>query len=68
MRLNVKNPEAGKLARLLAAETGETITAAVKQALRERLKLVRDRRKAESRALQAIGRRSPSPSSKYPRS
>jgi len=29
MRLNVKNPEAGKLARLLAAETGETITAAV---------------------------------------
>ena len=68
MRFNIKNPEASKLARLLAAETGETITAAVKQALRERLKLVGDRRKAEATALKAIGGRKSSRSNKLPRS
>jgi antitoxin VapB len=48
MSLNIKNPEAHKLAQLLAEETGETITAAVTQALRERLEAVRRRRKSET--------------------
>jgi antitoxin VapB len=47
MHLNIKNTEAHKLAQLLAEETGETITAAVIQALRERLEAIRRRRKSE---------------------
>ena len=35
--LNIKSPEAYKLARELASTTCETLTAAVEQALRERL-------------------------------
>ena len=35
--LNIKSPEAYRLARELATTTGETLTAAVEQALRERL-------------------------------
>ena len=38
MALNIKHPEADRLARELAARTGETITEAVLNALRERLK------------------------------
>ncbi len=38
MALNIKNPEADRLARELAARTGETITETVLKALRERLK------------------------------
>ncbi len=38
MALNIKNPEAERLARELAALTGETITETVVKALRERLK------------------------------
>ncbi len=38
MALNIKNPEADRLARELAARTGETITQTVLNALRERLK------------------------------
>lgn len=41
MSLNVKNKEAVELARELAAETGETITKAVTEALRERLERTR---------------------------
>lgn len=37
MALNVKNPEADRLARELAARTGETITEAIVVALKERL-------------------------------
>ena len=48
MGLNVKDPEAHKLAQLLAKETGETLTAAVTQALRERLDRVRRRRKRDA--------------------
>jgi antitoxin VapB len=40
MALNIKNPEADRLARELVAHTGETITEAVVKALRERLKRV----------------------------
>ena len=38
MALNIRNPEAERLARELAALTGETITETVVKALRERLK------------------------------
>lgn len=35
--LNIKNPEADRLARILARQTGETITEVVIEALREKL-------------------------------
>jgi antitoxin VapB len=38
MALNIKDPEADRLARELVARTGETITEAVVKALRERLR------------------------------
>ena len=38
MALNIEHPEADRLARELAARTGETITEAVLNALRERLR------------------------------
>lgn len=59
MSLNIKDPEAHKLAQLLAEETGETMTAAVIQAIRERLDAVRRRRKSNAirAALNAIGKR-----------
>ena len=38
MALNIKNPEADRLARELADKTGETLTETVIVALRERLK------------------------------
>ena len=41
MALNIKNAEADRLAPELARETGETITAAVTAALRDRLAAVR---------------------------
>ena len=41
MALNIKNPEAHRLAEELASETGESMTEAVTQALRERLSRVR---------------------------
>ena len=43
MALSVKNPEADRLARDVAARTGETLTAAVVVALRERLARLRGR-------------------------
>jgi hypothetical protein len=46
MRLHISNPETNKLARLLAKETGETITAAVIQALRDRLESLRRKKAA----------------------
>ena len=60
MSLNIKDPEAHKLAQLLAEETGETMTSAVIQAMRERLETVRRRRKSEAirAALHAISKRS----------
>ncbi|MCK1732398.1 type II toxin-antitoxin system VapB family antitoxin [Bradyrhizobium sp. 138] len=41
MSLNIKNPEAHELATELAQRTGETLTAAVTNAIRERLERVR---------------------------
>jgi antitoxin VapB len=47
MALSIKAPEADRLARQLAATTGETITVAVIVAMRERLE--RQRRKQDDR-------------------
>ena len=59
MTLNIKDPEAHKLAKALANETGETMTHAVTEALRERLERARRRRRPEVTAaeLMEIGRR-----------
>jgi len=42
MSLNIKNPETHRLARELAAVTGETVTSAITTAVRERLERVTD--------------------------
>jgi len=57
--LNIKDPEAHELARQLAGETGESMTAAVTEALRERLGRVRQQRKKAAifDSLMDIGRR-----------
>ena len=58
MTLNIKDPEARDLAQTLARETGETMTLAVIQSLRERLERVqRSRRTASADELLAIGLR-----------
>jgi len=60
MSLNIKDPQAHKLAQELARETGESMTAAVTQAIRERLEAVRRRRKRDTMlaAIHAISERS----------
>jgi antitoxin VapB len=59
MSLSIKDPEADRLARQLAARTGESLTEAVLNALRERLERLRRRsRKTRlSDELVAIGKR-----------
>jgi antitoxin VapB len=58
MTLNIKDPRARSLAEALARETGETMTLAVIEALRERLaRVLRVRRIASADELLAIGRR-----------
>lgn len=47
MSLNIKNEETHRLAQELAAMTGESLTAAVTEAVRERLERVRSRGMAE---------------------
>jgi antitoxin VapB len=54
MGLNIKNEEAHRLAQDIAALTGESLTAAVTEALRERLG--RLQRKGLADRLMAIGR------------
>ncbi|HYA17259.1 MAG TPA: type II toxin-antitoxin system VapB family antitoxin [Bryobacteraceae bacterium] len=59
MSLNLKNDEVHELARKLAALTGETMTAAVTEAVRERLERVRDQQSPSggmAQRLMAIGR------------
>jgi antitoxin VapB len=41
MALSIKDPEADRLAREVAKATGETLTAAIVQSLRERLQRIR---------------------------
>ncbi len=59
MTLNIKDPEAHQLARKLAEQTGETLTRAVTEALRERLARLTRAQTPEATAddLLAIGRR-----------
>jgi antitoxin VapB len=58
MALSIKDPEADRLAREVAKATGETLTMAVVQALRERLARVRRPRGPRlSEELLKIGRR-----------
>ena len=59
MTLNIKDPEAHKLAHELAKATGETMTHAVIEALRERLRRVRRHRRpaAVAAELLDIGKR-----------
>jgi antitoxin VapB len=57
MALNIKDPEADQLARRLATLTGESITVAVKTAVRERIEREeRARGKASVEELMAIAR------------
>jgi antitoxin VapB len=59
MTLNIKDPEAHRLARKLAEQTGQSMTRAVTDALRERLARLTRAQKPETTAdeLLAIGRR-----------
>jgi antitoxin VapB len=58
MSLNVKDPEAHRLAQAIAQETGETMTHAVTEALRERYERLRHQRaKASVEELRAISER-----------
>ena len=58
MSLNVKDPEAHRLAQAIAEETGETMTRAVTEALRERYeRLQRRHGKASVQELLAIAER-----------
>ena len=54
MALSIKSEEADRLARQLAAETGESLTDAVTEALRARLHEVRRPRRHLARRLLAI--------------
>jgi antitoxin VapB len=47
MALSIKDPEADRIARELAQETGESITEAVLQSLKERLERKKRQRKVE---------------------
>lgn len=70
MSLNIKNPEAHRLATQLAALTGESKTRAVVEALRERLEREKQKRARAGVAerLMAIGRRCAARSVRDPRS
>ena len=58
MTLNIKDPEAHRLAQAIAKATGETMTRAVTAALRERYeRLQRQRGKASVEELLAIAKR-----------
>jgi antitoxin VapB len=57
MSLNIKNEEVHRLARELAALTGESMSAAVAEALRERLERVRRAKEGDlAERLLAIGK------------
>ena len=57
MSLNIKNRDAHRLAQSLAAKTGESMSAAVTEAIRERLERVQNQEaKSLSAELLAIGK------------
>jgi antitoxin VapB len=57
MSLNIKDPEAHRLARKIAEQTGESMTRAVTEALRERLARLSQGPAVTAADLLAIGRR-----------
>jgi antitoxin VapB len=59
MALSIKNPVAERLARQVAAEAGESLTAAVQRSLEERLERLKGRRSSPDlvETLLAISRR-----------
>ena len=58
MSLNIKDPEAHRLAQAIAQETGETMTRVVTEALRERYERLQTHRgKASVEELRAIAKR-----------
>jgi len=58
MTLNIKDPEAHRLAQAIAQETGETMTRAVTEALRERYERLQSRHgRASVEELRAIAKR-----------
>lgn len=58
MSLNIKDPEAHRLAQAIARETGETMTRAVTESLRERYERIQRRRgKASFEELRTIAGR-----------
>jgi antitoxin VapB len=58
LSLNVKDPEAHRLAQAIAQETGETLTRAVTEALRERYERLQSRgSRASVEELRAIAKR-----------
>lgn len=59
MALSIKNPAAERLARQVAAEAGESLTAAVQRSLEERLERLKGRRSSPDlvETLLAISRR-----------
>lgn len=48
MPISIKNPETEKLAREISRETGESLTDAITNSLRDRLQRLRGRRHAEN--------------------
>jgi len=56
MSLNIKNEEAHRLARELARATGESMTVAVSEAIRERLERVRSSKKEMAERIMEIAR------------
>jgi antitoxin VapB len=56
MTLNIKNPEAHRLAQELAALTGESMAAAVTESVRERLARIRQQQEPLAARLLAIGK------------
>jgi len=59
MSMNIKNPEASRLAHRIAALTGDTVTGAVTESLKERLERLEHQGRAEgslAEQLMAIGR------------
>jgi antitoxin VapB len=57
MTLNIKDPEAHRLARAIAKATGETMTCVVTEALKERYERLQNRGKASVDDLLAVARR-----------
>ena len=54
MALNIKDPETDRLARELAELSGQPITTAVREAIEERLAVIRARSRAATPGLDAI--------------